>query len=345
MSNSITVNLKNESGQALYICVNRADGPWLSLSAATPSWVDTFDQSTCVIEVPSGTKAAPGLLTWQFLEYAAEGARMYIGEAKFDGIPNLVLYDKIYDKVEMGWNAIWNLTNVDFFAFPMRIEGNSAKVGYVDGSTRTSLMTAMDGTPAPYKNLKFPTTGTALRYFGPGMYYAGDPKILEDCFGEAILKGLPELAKFTGTFDYGGFVMSDIKTTGSNSISLKVNGTPYTMDNITTITAAGNTIVCSPNNAAGQKAAAVIGAAISRGVLYDPSLWGASGGGNAGYPKKYYQNTPLNGNQWHQYSAVLHDNAIDNLAYGSSFDDIFHQDSSIHFDGGDTVSIIVMPFS
>jgi hypothetical protein len=154
---------------------------------------------------------------------------VYIGEAEFDGIPNLVLYDK----VEMGWDAIWNLPNVDFFAFPMRIEGNSSKVGYIDGTTRTTMMPAMSDTPAPYSKLRHPTTGTALRYFGPGMYYASDPGILEDCFGEAIITELPELAKFTGTFDYGDFKISDIKTAGTNSILLKVNGNTYKMDNIT----------------------------------------------------------------------------------------------------------------
>ncbi|MBN2586694.1 MAG: hypothetical protein JXA64_01260 [Candidatus Fermentibacteraceae bacterium] len=90
----------------LYLIIHRADGYWLKDIGAGSSWTTGFDPSDCMVSAGTGTS-----FPFSFPEYTTGyGSRMYIGNTAFEGEPDLATYEHVYDKVEMGWNAVWNIT-------------------------------------------------------------------------------------------------------------------------------------------------------------------------------------------------------------------------------------------
>lgn len=344
----ISVRVQNNSGKTLYIALHRADGPWLGgINGTTQTWTSTFDQSNCVREIASGNP-----FSFDFPEYNAAGCRMYISVEKLTGVPNLTTAQFTYDKVEMGWNATWNQTSVDFFAIPLQLSVNGGSpVGFKDSVTRSSIFTALAATPAPYNTFMYPTNSKPeiYRYFSPAMASSLTKPPwnynLQDCLGQAIRKGLPLLAQYSETFNYGGFNMSNFRAVGTDGLTVTCNNETITLSGINSATAFSNAIKPEPSDDAGLKVAGIIGCALNRGVLYDPTKWGENGGTNQGYPEDYYVKSELqNASQFNYYAQVLHDNSLDGKCYGQSYDDFFNQAAAISVNGGDSVTIKILPF-
>ena len=269
-SNCISVTVQNTSAETLYIGLNRADNLWLSgLNSNAQSWVEKFDQATCVKEM-----AANKSYTFDFPEYdTGVGCRMYISAKTLTGVPNLTTDQFIYDKVEMGWNATWNQTSVDFFAIPLQLSvNNEAAVGYKSDVTRAAILSELAQTPAPYNTFQFPTDGKPeiYRYFSPAMASSMTAPPwqydLKDCLGEAISVGLPLLANYSGTFNYGGFQMSNFAVDGTNGLTVTCNSEKITLSDIDSAKSFSNTLDPNPNDAAGQKVAGIIGCALNWGI-------------------------------------------------------------------------------
>ncbi len=344
----ISVVLVNNSGESLYVIINRADNFWLKNIGDSSSWTTSFDASDCMVSVEAGNS-----LSFAFPEYSSGfGCRMYLGDTAFAGAPNLATYQHIYDKVEMGWNATWNLTCVDFIAIPMQLESGGVTVGFKGTVTRQSLMQALEAMPGPYSNFCLRGSGgDIVRFFSPKQFM-NNPDSLQDCLGAAISVGLPLLASAEipgGEFTYGAFSYSDINLVGDNGLTAlcDVGGSSVTvtLDSISTMTVVGNTIPYTPSDSSGATFAGLIGAAVNRGVLYNPAKWGDSTPPNQGLPQYYYQAVPdSNATEFNHYAAVLHENSLDGLCYGHSFDDYFMQDASLTVNSGDNVTITVLPF-
>ena len=359
MTHCISVTVCNQSGQAMYIAVQHStEDLWLSIKDPNElAWIP-FNADTCVKEIETGTLGTPSTFDWNLTPYCSQqnqGVRMYVAETTFtDEILDPMTCPFIYDKVEMGWDAIWDITNVDFFSIPMQLEGNNQSVGFIDGLTRKDILHDLAKMPEPYKNLNaYSKEGTILRYLSPVQYINPDNSgQLNDCFQTAITNGLPLLGAYKGTFTYGDYTMSNFCVTAENNMTLDITTNSdsentkatYTLSNINTIGVAGNNMIPSPSDAAGHTAAALIAAVIERGVLYNPSLWGQNGGANKGYPKGYYLDSSDNGNEYNQYAKVLHANSLCGLSYAFPFDDMFQQAATIQFNKGDHATITIMPF-
>jgi len=109
--------------------------PTSRYSIPDAAWTGTFSASDCVEEVAVGAT-----LTFAFPEYSGgAGCRMYLGESAFTGLPDLATYLHVYDKVEMGWNAIWYLTYVDFVEMPLRMASGGQTVGFEGTVTRQAI--------------------------------------------------------------------------------------------------------------------------------------------------------------------------------------------------------------
>jgi len=349
----ISVTVVNNSGIRLYLIVNRADNYWLENIGDSSSWSSgNFDSSNCMVSVENGAT-----FHYSFPKYTTGfGCRMYIGDTTFVGIPDLATYPYIYDKVEMGWNAVWNLTSVDFVAIPMQLESGRDQVGFLGSVTRASLIQALQNMPEPYRNLYFTNSvNEIVRFFSP-QHFINYPDTLQNCLDSAIIVGLPHLVSSGlpgGKFTYGEFTYSNIQLVGDRGLSATCStsggsNSVVTLDSIYTVTVVGNTIHCTPpcsTNQAVAKFAAIIGAAINRGVLYNPLKWGESGSSNQGFPQYYYVDNPdSNVNQYNYYAKVLHQFSINGLCYGHSYDDIFFRDASLHIDSGESVVITILPF-
>ena len=351
MSNQvISVTFQNNSGQTLYIGLNQADGPWLQLSGTgAPQWVPAFDQTTCVAEVANGSP-----FNFDFPQYSGAGCRMYVSEQKLTGAPNLATADFIYDKIEMGWDAVWNLTSVDFIGIPMQMTFNGQTIGFLDGVTRDGLYGKLAKMPSPYNTFTYPATAPFVRYFAPSKVSAAQQGTILD---KAIEIGLTAINGYAGPFDYGGFYFSNLaydSNAGTLSCTAKdasgSNNVNVVLSDISTYNAFGNTIKFTPtgDNWGGQAAAkfaGLIGAAINRGVLDTPDSWGCSGATNKAKAWLYYQNTKGNADEYNYYSQVLHQYSIDGLCYGMSYDDFFTQDTAFTVNGGDSIKITALPFT
>jgi len=274
------------------------------------------------------------------------GCGMYIGTKQaFIGKPDLSNYQYICDKIEMGSirnRASWNTTCVDFVGVPMQVEVNGVKVGFLDGITRQHVLEVLEAIQEdPYPHLSYAPGGTTLRFFS--LIKLPSPHPLNDCFGAAISTGLPLLAEAAEgvTISYGESTYSDIQWhEESKELTANSGSGPVTISNIDTEHAVGNTITFSDG---GTDLAGMIGAAVHRGVLYDPTLWGSFESGNPGYPGNYYHENPSNGEQFDRYAEILHSLSIDSICYAQSYDDIFHQDPSLIPAAGNTVIITILP--
>ncbi len=345
----ISVTLVNNSGEKLYLILHRADNYWLKDIGDSSSWTASYDSSDCMVSVESGISAA-----FSFPEYTTGvGCRMYLSDTPFEGNlpPDLALYPHLYDKVEMGWNATWNLTCVDFIAIPMELKSGGVTVGFKNTITRQSLMQALEAMPAPYSSMHRKHNGEIIRFFSPRQYM-NNPDTLQDCMGDAISLGLPFLASAQlpgGVFTYGDYSYSEFNCVGADGFTAACSSSgstvTVTLDNICTSTVVGNTIPYTPSDGSGSTFAALIGAAINRGVLYDPSKWGESNPPNQGMPEYYYVANPdSNGGEFNHYAKILHEFSKDGLCYAHSYDDYFSQDASLHVNSGESVTITVLPF-
>ena len=362
MENSISVTVNNESHRIVYIGVQYGDEDlWLSIADEKQlAWI-SFDQDACIKKIDEGTAETPTKFDWNMIQYCSQqkqGIRMYVADQPLTGDPlDPMTTNFSYDKVEMGWNAIWNITNVDFFSIPMQLEGNNQKVGYKNNVSRSDVFKQLSLMPSPYNSLvgaefiNDPDLAGIIRYLSPVLYINSPfDQQLKDCFQNAITTGLPLLNDCQESFTYGDYTLSNFSVTVENDIKvdIKTNSTDteatYTLSNINTVGVAGNIISVTPDDDAGETAAELIAAAIERGVLYDPKLWGQSGGSNHGFPADYYQDSLQNTNEYNHYAKVLHEFSICGLAYAFPFDDTFLQAPTIQFNEGDHATITIMRF-
>jgi hypothetical protein len=349
MANLVMVVFDNTKSETdLYITLNRADGPWLTLGAESCVWQNNFD-SSCQVLVSAGSN-----YVFPFPEYSgAYGARFYMATQSMSGVPDLTTAPFVFDKVEMGWNAVWNQTSVDFFGIPVQIQVDaSAPYGYADNVTRNMILEQLLTLPAPYNSFVYPVGATdpdaIYRIFSPGqassMTAAPWNYNLNNCLGQNIATGMTALTANSPTgFNYGGFVMSAFAKQSDSTMTVTVNSESVTLSNVTTAGATACTIQASPNDAAGQKAAGLIGAVINRGVLGNYSQWGQSGYPNAGYPQFYYVPGSANANQVNNYAQALHAQSLNGLCYAMPYDDFFGQDAAMTVNGGSKVRITVLP--
>ena len=332
----INAEIINNSGQTIYVEVNQSDpftNLWLSNIGDQSHWVNGFNQSTCVTSITAGDT-----LRFAYPEYdqsKPHGARIYLGEAEFTGAPDLATDEHIYDKIETGWIAVWNTSCVDFIAFPTQLSVNGNKYGFLDSTTRASLIDSLQAMPAPYKDLVFPQgSSDPVRYFSPG-HFLDFPDTLKACLDSALYIGLPLLEGSTWSY-YDDDTYTNITFQSPDGMTALHNGTDtVTASEINTVKVFANAI---PNTGTGgPRFAALIGAAANRGVLYDYDKWDK--------PDGYYTNSSNNANQYNYYSMVLHNLSIDKKCYGMAYDDYYNQLSGTTVNSGESVTITILPFN
>jgi hypothetical protein len=330
----IRVKVVNNYGLPIYVMVHHNNGttPWLSISGTNSKWVTPYNLTTCEACIQSGDD-----IEFEYPEpdAGADGPRIVFSEHTFDNgqYPNLESYQYIYDKIETNWGpgAIWNTTCVDFFAIPIQITVNTDSVGFHSSVTRANLMEELKSLPAPYSNLNY----MDLRFFSPSKHPEKVPNLLSD----AIPTGLPLLVNKTCTWNW----TYTISSTTSNSLVAACGG-EVTLSSIISSSVLACTIDFSHSGdvpgGADANLAGMVGAAANRGVLYDPDLWGD--------PSKYYENNPLNHNQFNEYSRILHQCSIDSLCYAFPYDDNHNQHSGVVPNSSGTISpvtITILPKS
>jgi len=340
----IPITVVNNYGHTIYVMVHHNKiipqippdpdeliSYWLKNMGDQAQWGEDFDQSSCVASVLAGSTFEfnyPGYQNGSGFLWG--GPRVYFGEQPFDTVPDLMTANYIYDKIETNWGpgAVWNTTCVDFFAIPIQITVDTDTVGFKSTESRSGIMNALKALSSPYQGLLYTND---YRFFSPSKKPEEVPQLLDS----AIVLGLPLLVNktFTWNWEY------TVRSVTSNSLTATcASGGEITLSNINTMKVLACTIDFAPSGdvpaGADANLAGIIGAAANRGVLYDSDLWDIS--------SNYYNDNPLNNNQYNQYASILHNRSIGNLCYTFPYDDNQKQDSSLEPNQGGVISPVTI---
>ncbi len=308
------------------------------------------------------------------------GARMFISpDSPIYNSPPTADTTILYDKIEMGGKeAIWNTTNVDFIGFPMQLTNTTSgvAVGYNDTVTRENLFNLLsnlsdyslpvednEGNPKKVLRYNSPQHGVASNTNTPfqGSLTTAISNTVST-FESNYKKTKPENGKdyiYYGNYYFWNFkAVEGVPAELSASCKYLISGAPFqvTLTKISTDTVVACNIPYTPNSTAKPTEtsgaavfAALIAAAINRGVGASPDTWGVwitpIVGGLKGIPIDYYKPNDNNTGQFNKYAKALHDYSKDGKCYALAYDDYFTQDSAITVKSGDSVNIKVLPFT
>jgi hypothetical protein len=216
-----------------------------------------------------------------------------------------------------GKNICWvNTTNVDFFSLGLTIKGRNAQeemqlfgldLSRRDPVTRTlNALKALTGDYA--EGLTTTTEGAFLRFLSPQMFF---DKLEATALDAAIVSGFTlyqtKLIEFkVNATQYSAQTNpAGDKLEFTKPVSFSI-AKPSSFD----VVAAKGSLDVAGKDPDRQDGIKFVVAAFNRGIFQNTGLWYQ--------PTEWYPE----GGVFNQYSAVLHENFIDEAAYGFSFDDV-----------------------
>lgn len=269
------------------------------------------------------------------------------------------LFDKFEAGLTIGFPGVWNITAVDFVAIPMQLSANGQTVGFKNGVTASGLYSMLNQLGKPYNqgDSIFPNSASkSYRFFSPANITSATTALDSQISTQApIIDG-------SAIIQYGNYVFSNLSGTYSYDSTGNVIGTIsayYTcstcsvneprfiqVNDVTTVNSFAGIIVGAPNSVSSDSLAqiqlgAIVSAAICRGILAQPKLWGdiVHNTSNCPYPWNYYPS----GVQCDLYSKVIHQYSIDSKNYGFPYDDYFGDEAGFTVLPGDQVQVTILP--
>ena len=253
---------------------------------------------------------------------------------------------KLFDWSEFTFNndGLWlNSSQVDQFAVPHQVsvtsgDGKVRTTGKVVPGGRDKVITQVQATPGFGKTVITGDDGQVLRVLAPGK--ATDVGLMDkkylapyidqawSAYGSKKLTVVPfehqPGIRYTGTTRGSSLVFTDTAGKQVATFSKPTSSDVWDCDGA----------LAAPNDRVVGPIARTLCAALHRGTL------GASTTEPISDPTKFYQ-APLT----NHYSAIVHANMVDKLAYGFAFDDVTHQESLVHSGDPRRAGIVLDSFS
>jgi hypothetical protein len=338
-----TLNIDNQSGEVLFISVERDDNLWLDFT--TNKW-GTTTLGYNNIHAITGSSDSISLIDTE-----GHAARVYVFTFQPTSKPHFLTSKQIFDFFEYTTDAVWDITAVDAVGMPMALEYKARMVGYRN-IPRDFILKQFSNLPPPFNSpgaIIRDDSNNIIRALAPKHYLPGNTSVLDNAMNVGFPKynQLGSLSVTSGPWTYTDFSWNS----SSRALSAKSNGTPITIGGGTGANAFSSinvisTAMTEPNNAAGRFLA-LIETAANRGVLYNPALWGANDttfGGVVGFPWNYYQDNASNASQYSYYSKTVHEWSINGMNYGLDHDDLYNRSSSITVALGEPATLHIWKF-
>ncbi|MDQ7824861.1 MAG: beta-1,3-glucanase family protein [Candidatus Eremiobacteraeota bacterium] len=247
--------------------------------------------------------------------------------------------------------VVANISAVDFYAlgltmhFVATASGLDCTFGFDPTKNRSDFVTALQGMPAAFRQgILYDDAQHVKRVLSPNLTMdnldtSGD---LGKYYTQSIDDGWKFYAKTENqaqTWSYGGFTYAIQPTSTDDTLRIKCTaapgGTSDGQDQIFAVSkpTSRQVFACTviqtfdnPGWAAAGKLAALIGAALNRGVFQSYADWGTHGPPgdtttDKPKPDKYYK-----AGSFSEYAKVLHSFAVDGKVYAFGFDDTFPAD-------------------
>ena len=336
-----TLNIDNQSGEVLFVSVERDDNVWLNFTKH--KWgTTTLGQNS--IHAVTGSSDSISLIDTE-----GHAARVYVFTFKPTGRPSITS-KRIFDFFEYTTNAVWDITAVDAVGMPMALEYKTRITGYRN-IPRDFILKQFLNLPPPFNSKGAIIVNNRLdmvivRALAPKHYLPSNTKVLD----KAMDLGFPKYNQLEGlSINSGQFTYTDLSwDSSSRSLSFKGNGKLFKIGGGTGANAFSSIKVISTamteHNDASGRFTALIETAINRGVLSNPRLWGTDKG-NTGFPWNYYHDIESsNAKQYSYYSKAVHQWSINGMSYGLDHDDLYNRSSSITVPPGEPVTLHVWKF-
>jgi hypothetical protein len=271
------------------------------------------------------------------------------------------LFDKFEAGLTIGFPGIWNITAVDFVAIPLQLSAKGQTVGFKEGVTASGLFTVLNQLGKPYNQGGSITPNSSTktyRFFSPANIPSATTAL------DQLISTQAPMIDNSVTINYGNYVFSNLSGSSSKDSKGKVTGTisadytcptcnittkrSITVNDVTTVKSFAGTIVGAVNSVSSDSLAqiqlgAIVSAAICRGILSQPKLWGdiVHNKSNCPYPWNYY---PA-GVSCDLYSKVIHQYSIHSKNYGFPYDDYFGDEAGFTVLPGDSVKVTILPLT
>lgn len=256
--------------------------------------------------------------------------------------------DVSFDKFELavvdwGEGPNLNLTQVDFFNIPLKIETGGQVRGFKDGITRKQIFDEylaavknLTGIDSDWQKLIIQSKGKNMRILSPAKIVPDDTDFpnLRKYFDDLI----KEYWKAGKTFN---LLLGDGKVVVCTADGNKITAPKFGKYNKVTSVAMFGQEVHDGND---PDFIRWISSAVNRGVIQYQDNATIKNQGNS---NMFYGNSSsVNRNLYNYYSEFFHRDkyVYDNRAYALAFDDVFGRDSKLDIPIGSTITVTIQPF-
>lgn len=324
----VMIKGKNESGVEQYMDLTKEP---LEFTASTPP------------DVTLDTLIARSQITVPYIN----SGRIYlaldeqVGSEKADYNQVNVAAGSVYDKIEltvMNTGNVVNLTQVDYFAFPLKLTCGTEIRGFNDGISRKTIFdeyaAAMTGDWA--KLLLTDQTGKRLRILNPEKIIPTDtanfPTLLT--YWDAVINEFWASGHAVTILTDETVRRQITGTAGSNKLDFGADGNYHKP---TSLQMFGQEV------SGGSEAKIVkwVSCAINRGVIKNAAVT------DQGDSSKFYSaSTAASGGLYNRFAEFFHNTrySINGRAYALAFDDVFGFESSISVPNSAEVTVQLQPF-
>ena len=252
--------------------------------------------------------------------------------------PSGIIYDKFELSVAPTGNVI-NLTQVDYFNFPLKITCTSEVRGFNDGITRKNVfdeyLAAMSN---GWEKLALTDNlGNRLRILNPAKIAPADAAYFSQLYSywDALINVYWATGKTLTilTDDLPNRIITGVSN--GNTLDFGADGT---YGKPSTLQMFGQAVVTSESSANVVK---WVSCAINRGVFKNPNVT------DEGNSDKFYEGSvAINLGVYNKYAEFFHRTryTINGQAYALAFDDEFGYDSALTIPNGGTVTVKLQPF-
>ncbi len=344
--NSLIIENNNPSKSFYAACQSSSsDGYWIDFTSIPPIWDTTGTIHNYTI--------VPGYNIIPLINTNGPSARLYISEDPLTGVP-LLTDPNIWDLMEYNTGGTWDISAVDAVGIPMALDYNGFIVGYQQYPRSFIMSQIANSLSSPFSDGITPPlpTNKIIRILSPKHCVPSDTT----CVDTAISNGLNALATQNPTLTSGPYTYSSFSyDAGLITITASCLDTSFDPDSTYTCTVGGtatgpftsinvlSTAMTEPNDGTGRLTG-LLETMIDRGVVYDSTLWGVTGGTSIGFPWNYYQDTARNYDEFSQYSQGVHAWSYNGLNYGLDHDDIYNRSSSVTVPPGPTIFLYIPVF-
>ncbi len=301
-----------------------------------------YTSSSSIPDITLDTLLAHGSMTVPYIVsgriYFAVDRQVSAEVADFNqqNVSDGVIYDKVELTVRDTGNVI-NLTQVDYFAMPIKISSGGNVRGFNDGITRNQIFSEYASTVSGdfAKLILKDSSGNNLRILNPAKVIPTDTAN----FSEIISYFDPIINEYWASGKSVSLLRSDTSEviTGAadgSKVDFGSNGAYFKPSSIDMFGQAVN----SGDNADIVK---WLACAINRGVIKNPSV------NDQGDSSKFYgASSAYNNGIYNKYSEFFHNDkyTVNGRAYALAFDDVFGEDSALGVANKGTVSITLQAF-